>query len=163
MEGWTKLLTPCFTGGELDIGKEYKGELGVINNDAVGVHVSDFGTEELDVGNDFLLEVEAEGKNGCELLKDIARVGPVCTLDGCVDKVVELIVIDAPVVGSVGVAKDSVGDVKDNFVGDGFRCPFFSSDDRLIDHVDAVSFVLGIGARGDGGEHWKLGCGVHLQ
>jgi len=30
----------------------------------------------------------------------------------------------------------------------------------LIDHVDAVSFVLGVGARGDGGEHCELGGGL---
>ena len=61
MESWTKLPTPCLTGGELNVGEEYKSELGVVDDDAVGVHSCDLGAEEFDVRDDFLLEVESEG------------------------------------------------------------------------------------------------------
>ena len=42
---------PCFTGGELNIGKQDKGKLGVLDDNAIGVHVGDFGAE-VDVGDD---------------------------------------------------------------------------------------------------------------
>ena len=45
------------------------------------------------------------------MLEDIACVGTVSALDGGVDEVVELVVVDAPVVRAVGRAKNSVGDV----------------------------------------------------
>ena len=85
-----------------------------------------------------------------------------CTLDGCGDKFVELVVVDAPVVRSVGGAEDSVGDVGADLVGDGFRCAFFCANDGLIDHVDAVSFVLGVGTGGDGRAYHELGGGLRI-
>ena len=141
---------PCLAGGELDVGEEYESELGVVDDDAVGVHSCDFGSEELDVLDDLLLEVKSEGENGGKLLEDITRVGTVGALNGSIDKVVELVVVDAPVVGAVGREKNGVGDVRADLFGDGFRCAFLCSNDGLIDHVDAVSFILGVGAGGDG-------------
>ena len=136
--------------------------MGVVDNNAVGVHSRNFGTEELNFGDDLFLDIEAEGENGGKLLEDIARVGLVSTLNGCIDKVVELVVLNAPVVGVVGCAENGVGEVGANLFGDGFHCPFSRSDDGLIDHIDAVSFILGIGARGDGRKHWELGGGLRF-
>ncbi len=103
------------------------------------------------------MEVESEGEDGSELLEDFARVGPVCTLDGRRDEFVELLVIDALVVGTVGSAEDCIGDVRANFVGDCLGGTLLCADDRLVDLVDAVGFVLCVSARGDGWEHGELG------
>ena len=52
LEGQMKFLPPCFAGCKLYVGKEDEGKLGVVDHDAVGMHASDFGTEEFNVGDD---------------------------------------------------------------------------------------------------------------
>ena len=129
----------------------------VINHDAIGMNVGNFGVEEFDVGDDLFLEVELEGEDGSELLEDVASVGMVSALDGCSDKFVELVVVNAPVVGALGSAEDYISDVGADFVGDGLSGPFYSSGDGLIDLVDAVGFILCVSVSGDGWEHRELG------
>ena len=43
---------PSFADCELCVGKEDKAELGVVNHDAIGMHVGNFGVEEFNVGDD---------------------------------------------------------------------------------------------------------------
>lgn len=113
---------------------------------------------EIDVGDDLFLEVESEGEDGSKLLMSIARVGTVCALDGCSDEFLELVVVDAPVVRTVGSAEVCIGDVEANLVSNSLGGHFFSANDCLIYLVDAVGFVLCIGASGDGRELGELGC-----
>ena len=157
LKGRTEFSSPGFTGCELYVGKEDECELCVVDGNAVGVHAGDFGTEKFDVGDYLFLEVELEGEDGSKLLMDVARVGTVSSLDRCSDKVVEHVVIDAAVVSAVSGAEDCIGDIGANFVGDGLGGSLFSSDDGLIDLVDAVCFVLCISTSGDGREHRNLG------
>ncbi len=105
----------------------------------------------------FFWKSKRKGKNGSELLEDVACVGVVGALDGSSDEFVEFVVVDAPVVRAVGSAEYCVGDVGANFVGDGLGGALLCSDDRLVDLVDTVGFVLCVGACGDGWEHRELG------
>ena len=120
--------------------------MGVVDDDAIGVHACNFGSEEFNVGDDLFLEVKT----------DVACVGTVGSLDGGGDEFMELVVINAPVVGSVGAAEDCVGDVRAHFVGDGFSGAFFCTDNPLVDLVDAVSFVLCISMSDESQEHGVL-------
>ena len=48
----TEFLPPSFAGCKLYVGKEDEAELGVVNHDAIGMHVGNFGMEEFNVGDD---------------------------------------------------------------------------------------------------------------
>ena len=73
-------------------------------------------------------------------------------MDGGGDEFVELIVVNAPVVCSVGGTEDCVSNVRAHFVGDGLCCPFFCANNRLIEEIDAVGFFLGVRLCSDGGK-----------
>ena len=52
LEGWAEFAAPVFAGGEVDVGEKNDGELGVVDGDPTGLHVSCFVTEELHIGAD---------------------------------------------------------------------------------------------------------------
>ena len=106
------------------------------------------------------MEVKTEREDGSKLVEHVTFVGMVNIFDGSGNKFMELVVIDAPVVGSVGSAEDCVGDVRAYFVGDDFGDAFSCANNRLVDLVDVVSFVLCISLSDDSQEHVVLqgGC-----
>ena len=76
-------------------------------------------------------------------------------MDGGGDEFVELIVVNAPVVCSVGGTEDCVSNVRAHFVGDGVGGAFFCTYNCLVDLVDAVSFVLCISTSSNSQEHME--------
>ncbi len=56
----TEILPPSFAGCKLYVGKEDEAELGVVNHDALGMHVGNLGMEEFNVGDDLFLVVKLE-------------------------------------------------------------------------------------------------------
>ena len=66
------------------------------------------------------------------------------------EHVFELVVVDAPKVRAIGVLEDRVGDFGADFRGDHLGGAFFHANNGLMDEIQSVGFVLGIGACGDG-------------
>jgi len=58
--------------------------------------------------------------------------------------------------------EDCVGNVGADFVGDDNGGPLFHANDGLVDLVDAVGFILCVGASGDGWEHGELVDGLDI-
>ena len=162
LEGWAEFTTPVVTACNVDVCEEYEGELGVIDGDAVGSHSTCFGAKELHVGGDFLAEVKFELDDMEELGEDVAGVWAVGALDDGGKDFFEEPVVDATEVGAVGGFEDCVGDVRSNFGGDGVGGALFGPDDGLVDEVDLVGFVLGVGAGGDGREYRELCGGLRI-
>jgi hypothetical protein len=80
LKRWMKFASPFFAGGKINVGKEHKSELGVIDGDPVGVHAPCFRAKKLHVGTDFFAEVEGELDDVEELCKYDGGVGVVGTL-----------------------------------------------------------------------------------
>ncbi len=59
---------------------------------------------------------------------------------------------NAFVVAAVGRPEDCIGDVAANQLIDSFDHTFLSADDRLINDVQLVGFLLCLSLCGDGGE-----------
>ena len=78
--------------------------------------------------------------------EDIGGVGVICALENGGkhggEHGFELVVVNAPEVGAIGILEDRVGDVGANFCGDGLGGDFFCTDDSLVDEIQAVGFVL---------------------
>ena len=96
------------------------------------------------------MEVELEGKYGGEEPKDVDCVRSVGSWNGCIDELVEFVVVDAFEVGVVSGAEDGVSDNAADLQDDGFGGSFFGPDDGLVRLVGAVCLVLCIRTSGDG-------------
>ena len=126
--------------------------------------MGNLGPEKLNVRIYFALKVEFKGKYGGAKTNDIGCNGSISSLNGCMDKLVELVGVNAFQIRVVGCMEDSIGDVTAHLEDNGFAGSFFCPDDSLICLVCVVSLVLCIGKCGDGrqcsegGRASGLGC-----
>ena len=101
------------------------------------------GPEKLNVRIYFALKVEFKGKYGGAKTNDVGCNGSISSLNGCVDKLVELVVIDAFQISVVGCMRTaSVMSLPVNLEENGFGGSFFCPNDGLTHLAGAVSLVL---------------------
>lgn len=149
--GRAKLMPPVLAYCMLDVGQGDKHELGFINYDAIGLQTPHFGSKDINVGPYLLLKVDLEGQNCNKEFENTGGAGQICTLDDCIQHVFDLVIINAFVIQPIGSLEDGVSCVDVHFVDDGFCCPFFCTNNHLIEKIDAIGFFLGVGFCSDGG------------
>jgi hypothetical protein len=107
---------------------------------------------QLHVDTDLLTKVEVVVNNLDQLLQHVVRGWLVGALYGHFHHFVQCEFIDSFAVAAIGHPEDSIADVAANQLGDGLNHTLFSVNDRLIDDVQLVGFLMCLRSCGDRGE-----------